>query len=109
MTARQRMGCVHRSLCARGACGRRREHLLLCLEDPEELRLSVLVLARAQRMRDPLQGIHKRACAVVRGVHLRRPAAPLSQPHGSVQHRQEPLILMGSASVNLFGRKPAWV
>lgn len=49
-----------------------KNHLLLGLKHPEELRLPVLVLAGAQGVRDALQGIHEGTGAVVRGVHLNR-------------------------------------
>jgi len=45
-------------------------HLLLSLEHPIKLRLSVFVLAGAQGMRDSFQSIHKRACAVICWIHL---------------------------------------
>ena len=61
-------------------CGAQKTYLLLCFEDPEELCLSILILAGAQSMSHSLQRVHKRACTVVCWVHLRRPAAALSQP-----------------------------
>lgn len=50
--------------------GQPRPHLLLLLQDPVELRLAVLVLTAAQRVRDALKRINKRARKVIRGVHL---------------------------------------